>query len=100
MSNNNWHPSKELCGYIAADGSIVNLENFSTRPEQEVAINLEEVPDDALGLWHSHPSNDINLSVEDYINFLQFPEYIHRIYSKDSYAEYYVRNNVVYRREQ
>lgn len=100
MSNPNWHPKKELCGYITADGSTVALENFAVNPIKGVAINLTDVPENASGLWHSHPSNDVNLSVEDYINFLQFPEYIHRIYSKDSYAEYYVRNNVVYRREQ
>lgn len=100
MLSNTWHQKKELCGYITADGSTVQLQNFSTNPEKEISINLEDVPSDAIGLWHSHPNNDVNLSVEDYINFLHFPEYIHRIYSKDTYAEYYVRNDVVYRREQ
>lgn len=100
MSNNNWHPNKELCGYIAEDGSLVELDNLSLSPENNISFNIGSVPEDAIGLWHSHPSNDVNLSVEDYINFLHFPDYIHRIYSKDSYAEYYVRNDVVYRREQ
>ena len=99
MSNNNWHPKKELCGYITEDGSLESLENLATKADREIWLNMEEVPETAIGLWHSHPNNDVNLSVEDYINFLQFPDYIHRIYSKDSYAEYYVRDNVVYRRE-
>lgn len=99
MLNNNWNPIEELCGYIAEDGSLVELKNLSSNPKIGFSVNIDEVPEDAQGLWHSHPSNDLNLSVEDYLNFLQFPQYIHRIYGKDSYAEYYVRSNVVYRKE-
>lgn len=36
MSNNNWHPKKELCGYISEDGSLVSLENLATKADREI----------------------------------------------------------------
>ena len=99
MLNNKWNPIEEVCGYIAEDGSLQQLVNLAEDPKVGFCLDLALIPSDAQGLWHTHPSNDENLSVEDYINFLQFPDYIHRIYTKDSYAEYYVRNNLVLKRE-
>ena len=99
MSNSNWNPVEELCGYISETGALEQLPNTAVDPKKGFSFDITLVPENALGLWHSHPSNDANLSVEDYINFLQFPEYIHRIYTKETYAEYYIRNGVVYRQE-
>lgn len=99
MSNNNWHPKEELCGYITSNGESVTLPNLSSNKEDSFVIDSKLIPDNAEILWHSHPSNKVNLSVDDYLNFLQFPDHIHRIYGKDSHADYYVRNNMVYRKE-
>lgn len=98
-TNNTWNPTEELCGFLDKDGEPQNLENVAQDKTRNFAFDPKLVPADATGLWHSHPNGDVNLSVEDYIKFLQFPEYNHRIYSKDKYAEYYVRGDLVFRRE-
>ena len=49
--------------------------------------------------WHSHPSNNLNLSLDDYAAFLKYPDHKHRIYSQTSFAEYYVRRGFVMRVE-
>lgn len=99
MFNNNWHPTEELCGYITEQGKCVELENLATDKTNSFLIDKKELPSNVEILWHSHPTNLVNLSVDDYLNFLQFPDYTHRIYAKDHYADYYVRNNMVYRKE-
>lgn len=99
MFNSNWHPKEELCGYITESGQVVQLENLAENKETSFSIDVTKLPGDVAILWHSHPSNLDNLSVDDYLNFLQFPDYTHRIYAKDSYADYYVRNNMVFRVE-
>lgn len=97
--SNNWHPHIELCGFILNDGSTVEVENLATDSKRDFSFNVENLPNNVIGFWHSHPNNDENLSTEDYIKFLQFPDFIHRIYTKDSFSEYYVRENLVFKRE-
>ena len=41
MSNNNWHPKKELCGYISEDGSLVSLQNLATKADREIWLNMD-----------------------------------------------------------
>lgn len=99
MFSPNWHPVNELCGYITEDGELVHLPNLADDPTNNFSFDKSLLPDNVATLWHSHPSNDCNLSVEDYLAFLQFPQYNHRIYAKNTCIEYYVRNNMVYQRE-
>ena len=95
----NWHPTEELCGYIDNSGVSHQLINLAQDPKKSFSFDKNLIPDNAEILWHSHPNNNCNLSVEDYLTFLKFPNHVHRIYGKTRYIEYYVRNNMVYQRE-
>ena len=101
MSNNFWHPKLEKCGFILEDGTVVECENTSPNPERGFQIDQAEIDkyNNISVFWHSHPSDDLNLSLEDYFNFLKYPEQRHRIYGSTEYAEYFVRRNFVMREE-
>lgn len=96
-----WHPILEKCGVILKTGEIVELINESFEPDQSFKISQEAV--DNIGLdnietfWHSHPSNNSNLSLEDYFTFIKYPDHKHRIYVNDHFVDYYVRNGLVIR---
>lgn len=100
MSNaNTWNPIEELCGFILTDGTIIEVANRSPRPKETFLISQEDIAvyglDKIQTFWHSHPSNNTNLSAEDYFMFLQYPDHKHRIYSQDGYADYIIRNGLV-----
>lgn len=100
--NNFWHPVKEKCGLILKNGKVIEVENLHPHPTVGFVISeeiIEQYADEIEYLWHSHPSSVTNLSVEDYKSFLNFPQYLHRIYGFDSHTDYYVRNNIVFVRE-
>lgn len=100
---NFWHPVLEKCGLILKDGTVIPVDNTHPYPETGFIIPEDVIQKHSMDiaiLWHSHPSNNSNLSVEDYKSFLTYPEYIHRIYGYDEMTDYYVRNNVVYVRDQ
>ena len=102
MSKNPWHPILEKCGFILKSGEVVEVDNEHEFPTVAFTIPLTTIndyKDEIEVMWHSHPSNSTNLSVEDYKNFLKYPEYIHRIYGYDEVSEYYVRDGVVYLRD-
>lgn len=103
MLNNNWDEVVERCGVILTNGASVEFKNNHPEPSKHFLITEEDI--DSVGLsniacfWHSHPSNDVNLSLDDYQMFLKYPDHIHRIYSAFDSADYYVRRNLVMRVE-
>lgn len=103
MSHNCWHPTLEQCGFILKNQEVVFIGNLSRNPE--VSFEISEKDIEKIGLeniecfWHSHPSNNLNLSLDDYAAFLKYPDHKHRIYSQTSFAEYYVRRGFVMRVE-
>lgn len=103
MSNFNfWHPVVEKCGFILNNGEIIAVENLHPHPEVGFVIPkdlIEYYAESIMALWHSHPSDDINLSLEDHTGFLAFPQYEHHIYGLNKKAVYYVRDQIVYRRD-
>ncbi|WGH24513.1 tail protein [Acinetobacter phage EAb13] len=96
-----WSPEVERCGFILKDGTQVEVPNVHKEPQNFFAIDeaeIEKYKDQIAYFWHSHPSNDINLSLDDYLSFLAYPDHRHRIYnSKDEFAEYYIRRGFVMR---
>lgn len=101
MLNRFWHPSQELCGFILQDETVIVCENKHSDPTKGFEIAQEEIDkyDNITCFWHSHPSDDINLSLADYQTFLNYPDQKHRIYGSTGYAEYYVRRGFVMREE-
>lgn len=51
--------------------------------------------DRALATWHTHPSSGSNLSPEDYVAFLNWPELRHYIISENDVWCYRIHNNLV-----
>lgn len=101
MLNKMWHPTVELCGFGLEDGTIIACENKASDPTRAFQIDEQEIKrhDNIVFFWHSHPSDDVNLSLADYHTFLSYPEHRHRIYGSTKYAEYYVRRGFVMREE-
>lgn len=103
MLNNLWDETHERCGVILKDGTEVEAKNTHPFPQNNFTIDsdfLDQLDlDNVACFWHSHPSNDVNLSLSDYENFLKYPDHIHRIYSAFDYADYYVRRGFVMRVE-
>ena len=101
MSSSFWHPILERCGFILKDGSVVEVENESATPSGTFQISESVIEQTGLEniaiFWHSHPSGDVNLSLDDYFNFLQYPDHKHHIYNETGFAEYYVRRGFVMR---
>lgn len=104
MSHKFWDPHVELCGFILKDQTVVQVENKSATPHSTFEISEEDIQKTGLEnieiFWHSHPNKDINLSLQDYRSFLQYPHHKHRIYTENGFAEYYVRRGFVMRVEE
>jgi hypothetical protein len=97
-----WNKNLEVCGVILNREKVVVCENRSTTPHESFQISsetLESLGNTPTHFWHTHPSNCVNLSMDDYKAFLNFPDQIHLIVGQDKIAEYYVVAGVVYRRE-
>lgn len=101
MSSKFWSPIEERCGFILKDGTQIEVPNVHSDPMNFFKIDQAEI-DKYIGdiaiFWHSHPNNNLNLSLTDYFSFLAYPDHKHRIYnSQDQYAEYYVRRGFIMR---
>jgi|DEB19_MinimDraft_2_1074335.scaffolds.fasta_scaffold01773_6 proteasome lid subunit RPN8/RPN11 len=83
-----WHPLTEKCGYITLEDEVVELANVHTDPKH--GFQLEEIPEKAVALWHTHPSGCSNLSVEDYHLFKSYPKLLHVIVGYDAVSYYFV----------
>ena len=93
----------ERCGVITKSGRIIELQNTSLTPELTFGISdtdIETYLPSTLAFWHSHPEstgNSPNLSVDDYLTFLNYPQQLHIIFCYDKYIIYAVKNNLVIR---
>jgi len=75
---------EERCGLILKDGSIVEIENVAEEKNNSYDMNPVAVlpfleADLIAGTWHTHPRGDPNLSGEDYLGFLAYPDLEHSI---------------------
>lgn len=97
-----WIPAAEKCGFVLSDGTIMEVPNVHPEPQNNFCIPAEtilEYADQIRIIWHTHTTDEVNLSVEDYHAFLNYPDYEHQIYTQYDMASYYVRENLVYRRD-
>jgi proteasome lid subunit RPN8/RPN11 len=81
----------EVAGLILKDGSIVVSPKEGS--EDEVSFDQEFLDTylaDAAATWHTHPTEDANLSVLDWMSFVSRPELLHFIVSKDEIRGYSV----------
>lgn len=76
------HDTEERCGVVLKDGSVVEVKNIAEDPTNSYRMDTAEVLpllEDVVGTWHTHPDSDPNLSGEDYMGFLSWPNLEHSI---------------------
>lgn len=56
---------REICGYINSVGEVVIVPNIAADPSQEWEMPPGAMPDNAQGVWHSHPRGPACPSGED-----------------------------------
>ena len=89
----------ERGGFVMKDGSLMELENRSTTPNEGAILDMQ--PDqlallsDAVATWHTHPGATSNLSVGDNDTFTSWPALLHVIVGTDGPRWYGVKNGAV-----
>lgn len=89
---------KERVGLILCDGSIVELDNVCSDPENGFEVRGDQMlqyEDTIYATWHTHPNQNSNLSSGDYLTFLSWPDFSHYIIGTDGVARYFIENNRV-----
>jgi proteasome lid subunit RPN8/RPN11 len=93
-----FNTKEERIGLILKDDSVVELRNVSPQPDQFFDYSPEEFSkliEDAKATWHTHPSGQCNLSIEDRIFFLSWPKLLHYIVGGNDIWCYRVLNGMV-----
>lgn len=88
----------ERVGFITKRGKVVEVANIHPFPKNffEVSLeDLEENVDKAKAIWHTQPGRTSQLSYEDYIGFLNFPDHLHVVIGSDGYRVYKVEDGSV-----
>jgi len=72
----------ERCGLLLSGGEVVELPNIAEDPKTSFELDPEAVLEHLMtgnvrGTWHTHPDTDPNLSGEDYLCFLGWPDLEH-----------------------
>lgn len=90
--------TKERCGLVLTDGSIIEVANLAAEPETSYEMDpvavLPYLPLLAA-TWHTHPAGPSALSGEDHTGFLRWPTLEHIIISPDGIKRYKIENEVV-----
>lgn len=90
--------TKERCGLILKDDTIVEVNNVALVPEQSYEMDpiavLHYLPY-VRGTWHTHPTGTPVLSGADYQGFLLWPDLEHVIVSPAGIKRYRVVDGVV-----
>lgn len=82
---------KEKVGFILHDGTIVEVMNIHPSPELHFEVSADDLlrfEDSAQATWHTHPNGDANLSNDDYLAFLAWPQFTHYIVGSDGVRAY------------
>ena len=87
----------ERCGFVC-DGEIIEVKNSADNPTTGFFIGPEDVikfteEKNSWATWHTHPSQDANLSGSDHNMFLNWPELVHFIVGSDGVKCYQYDSN-------
>lgn len=88
----------ERVGLVLRDGSVIELPNISTLPEESFLVDPVDLlnhEDEMVATWHTHPRTPATLSGEDYQTFLMWPDLLHIIIGTDGVRGYKVVNGAV-----
>jgi len=87
----------ERIGFIV-DNEVVEVENIHPLPTDFFEVSIEDQEANlakASGIWHTHPHRTSQLSYEDYLSFLNFPEHKHVVVGLDGVRVYKVEDGHV-----
>lgn len=77
----------ERVGFIGDKNQIIEVQNVSAEPNNGFLVSPEDtikcIDRGAWATWHTHPSQDSNLSGEDHRMFLNWPYMTHFIVGAD-----------------
>lgn len=93
-----WNSVVERCGVILEDGSIIELPNSAENQAEDFSFPrsyFEKYPT-TVATWHTHPTGNPNLSVNDYKSFLTLPDLFHYVVGDGIVWAFYVRENKVF----
>ena len=82
----------ERIGFII-DDKVVEVTNQHPDPNNFFEVSLEDLEqhlDSATAIWHTQPGRTSQLSYEDYVGFLNFPEKLHIVIGLDGHRVYKV----------
>ena len=88
----------ERCGFILEDETVVEVENISEDPENSFEISAEmlvKFEDTMVAAWHTHPNAPAQLSDDDYVGFMNWPNIKHYIIGADGVRCYEVHEGAV-----
>lgn len=88
----------ERVGLVLFDGSVIELKNQSPSPEINFMVDPDEFKgfkEYVVGMWHTHPKNNVNLSPLDYEAFRSLPNWTHFIVTQTRVRSFIIRNNKV-----
>lgn len=92
----------ERVGFLLHDGSVVEVENTHSEPEEGACIRASDLfayEQRAKAFWHTHPGGSCNLTAQDRRAFLGYPLHIHYIVGADGVAGFAVLDGEVVRCE-
>ena len=89
---------KERCGFILKNSEIVEVQNICDTPTEGFIVRAEDIiehQDNVTGFWHTHPGATFNLSVDDHLAFLNYPDWDHYIIGENGIRRYTVENGAI-----
>ena len=87
----------ERVGFVVS-GKVVEVENKHPLPKDFFEISFEDQEAylaKASAIWHTQPGRTSQLSYEDYLGFLNFPEHKHIVIGMDGLRIYKVEDGQV-----
>ena len=88
----------ERVGFITKRGRLVEVTNIHPEPHNFFEVGLEDLEENVAkskAIWHTQPGRTSQLSYEDYLGFLNFPEHLHIVIGSDGYRVYKVEDGSV-----
>lgn len=88
----------ERVGFILDNDEIVEVDNVSVTPEDGFEVSAEDLvrfEGRTVATWHTHPNETSNLSLDDYLGFLNWPDLRHYIIGNDGVKAFVVKGKTV-----
>jgi proteasome lid subunit RPN8/RPN11 len=83
-------------GFITNEGAIFEVDNLSKIPEITFQVDDSQLLDPQnIAFFHTHPNDNCNLSIMDFLFFLRYPRLDFYIIGKDGIRKYWVTDGII-----